>query len=139
MRNSNNNFPFFVIALDIGGTKIAGTILRYVDSQHQPEITFEDKVPAQAKDGVSVFSSNIINFAQLLKDKAKEIDVSLPVVAIGMGCAGRINKQSGIVMTATDNFPGFVNYQLCKNVSDKTGIPAFALNDVQAHTMGEFS
>ena len=134
----DDKYPFLVIALDIGGTKIAGAILRYEDAQHQPEIAFENKVPAQAKDGVAVLSENILNFAQALKDKVKEIDSSIPVVAIGMGCAGRINKQSGNVMTATDNFPGFVNYQLCKNVSDKIGIPAFALNDVQSHTMGEF-
>ena len=134
----DDKYPFLVIALDIGGTKIAGAILRYEDAQHQPEIAFEDKVPAQAKDGVAVLSENILNFAQALKDKVNEIDSSIPVVAIGMGCAGRINKQSGNVMTATDNFPGFVNYQLCKNVSDKIGIPAFALNDVQSHTMGEF-
>lgn len=133
-----DKYPFLVIALDIGGTKIAGAILRYVDGQHQPEIIFEDKVPAQAKDGVSVLSENIINFAQALKDKVDEVDSSIPVVAIGMGCAGRINKQNGNVITATDNFPGFANYQLCKNVSENIGIPAYALNDVQSHTMGEF-
>lgn len=138
MSDRFNSFPFFVVALDIGGTKIAGAVLRYVDAHHQPEIAFEDKVPAQAKEGVDKLSSNIINFAQSLKEKAKEVDPTIPIVSIGMGCAGRINKQSGNVMTSTDNFPGFVNYQLCKNVTDKTGIPAFALNDVQAHTMGEF-
>lgn len=135
---TKRNYPFFVLAIDIGGTKLGGAVLRYNDGKQQPEVVFEDKIPAQAKEGIEVFGSNILNLAQSLKDKAAEIDPSVPVLTIGMGSAGRINKQSGNVMTATDNFPGFVNYELCKNVSEKIGIPAFALNDVQAHTMGEF-
>lgn len=131
-------YPFFVLAIDIGGTKLGGAVLRYNDAKHQPEIIYYDKVPAEAKKGVDVFASNILKLAQSLKNKAEEIDSSIPVLTMGMGCAGRINKQTGNVMTATNNFPGFVNYQLCKNVSEKIDIPAFALNDVQAHTMGEF-
>ena len=130
--------PFFVLAIDIGGTKLGGAVLRYDDVNHQPELVFEDKVPAQAKEGIDVLGPNILNLAKSLKEKAEEIDSSVPVITIGMGCAGRINKQSGNVMTATDNFPGFVGFELCSNVSKALSIPAYALNDVQAHTMGEF-
>lgn len=135
---TNSRFPLFVISLDIGGTKIAGCILRYRSRDNAPEIVFHDKVAAEAKKGVDAFASNIIGLAKSLNAKAEEIDSSVPVVAIGMGCAGRINKDSGNVMTATDNFPGFVGYALCANVSKEIGVPAYALNDVQAHTMGEF-
>ena len=134
----NLEYPFFVLAIDIGGTKLGGAVLRYNDAKLQPEVVFEDKIPAQAKEGIEVFGPNILNLAQSLKDKTADIDPSVPVLTIGMGSAGRISKQSGNVMTATDNFPGYANYELCKNVSKKIGIPAFALNDVQAHTMGEF-
>ena len=134
----NLKYPFFALAIDIGGTKLGGAVLRYVDAKQQPEVVFQDKVPAEAKDGVVIFSTNIINLAQVLKSKAEEIDSALPVVAIGMGCAGRINKQSGNVMTATDNFPGFAGFELCSKVSQAISIPAYALNDVQSHTMGEY-
>lgn len=133
----NIEYPFFVLAIDIGGTKLGGAVLHYIGANTQPEIVFQDKVPAQAKDGVDALASNILNLAQSLKSKAGEIDSSVPVVAIGMGCAGRINRQNGNVMTATDNFPGFVGFELCSKVSEELLIPAFALNDVQAHTMGE--
>lgn len=135
---SKQAYPYFVLAIDIGGTKLGGAVLRYEDSKHQPEIIFQDKVAAEAKKGVGVLGSNIIGLAKSLKVKAEKMDSSVPVVAIGMGCAGRINKESGNVMTATDNFPGFVGYALCSNVSKEIGVPAYALNDVQAHTMGEF-
>lgn len=131
-------FPFFALAIDIGGTKLGGAVLRYDDAKHQPEVVFENKVPAQAKEGVDALASNILNLAISLKENAEAIDGSVPIVTIGMGCAGRINKQTGNVMTATDNFPGFVGFELCKKVSVAISIPAFALNDVQAHTMGEF-
>ena len=135
---SRQNYPYFVLAIDIGGTKLGGAIVSYAKPNETPEIVFYDKVAAQAKDGVEVLGSNIVNLAKSLKAKAEEIDSAIPVIAIGMGCAGRINKESGNVMTATDNFPGFVGYALCASVSEEIGVPAYALNDVQAHTMGEF-
>lgn len=131
-------YPFFALAIDIGGTKLGGAVLRYVDAKHQPEVVYQDKVPAQAKEGIEVFGPNILNLAHSLKDEAEKIDSSTPILTVGMGCAGRINKQTGNVMTATDNFPGFVGFELCKKVSEAISIPTFALNDVQAHTMGEF-
>lgn len=137
MFKREENYPFFVIGLDIGGTKIAGAILKYTSIGQAPEIVYKDKVAAKAKEGCAVFSANINNFALALKNKATEIDPLIPVVAAGMGCAGRINKISGDVITATDNFPGFAGYKLCKNVSNTIGLPAFALNDVQSHTLGE--
>lgn len=131
-------FPFYVISIDIGGTKLGGAVLRYNDAQHQPEIVFQDKVPAEAKKGADTLGSNIIELAKSLKTKAEETDSSIPVAVIGMGCAGRINKTTGNVMTATDNFPGFVGYELTSEVSRSIDVPAYTLNDVQAHTMGEF-
>lgn len=133
----NQEYPFFVLAIDIGGTKLGGAIVSYTKPNEAPEIVFYDKVPAEAKAGVEKLSSNIINLAQSLKVKAEEIDSSVQVIAIGMGCAGRINKNSGNVMTATDNFPGFAGFELCTKVSEAISIPAYALNDVQSHTMGE--
>lgn len=130
-------YPFFVLAIDIGGTKLGGAIVKYTKPNEAPEIVFYDKVPAEAKAGVDKLSENIINLAQSLKAKAEEIDSSVQVIAIGMGCAGRINKNSGNVMTATDNFPGFAGFELCAKVSEAISVPAYALNDVQSHTMGE--
>ena len=135
--NRNQEYPFFVLAIDIGGTKLGGAIVSYAKPNEAPEIVFYDKVPAEAKAGVDKFSSNIINLAKSLKAKAEEVDSTIPVIAIGMGCAGRINKNTGNVMTATDNFPGFAGFELCTKVSQALSVPAHALNDVQSHTMGE--
>ena len=133
----NQEYPFFVLAIDIGGTKLGGAIVRYTKPNEAPEIVFYDKVPAEAKAGVEKLGSNIISLAKSLKAKAEEIDSAISVIGIGMGCAGRINKNSGNVMTATDNFPGFVGFELCTKVSQAISVPAYALNDVQSHTMGE--
>ena len=133
----NQEYPFFVLAIDIGGTKLGGAIVSYTKPNEAPKIVFYNKVPAEAKAGVDKLGANIINLAQSLKAKAEEIDSSVQVIAIGMGCAGRINKNSGNVMTATDNFPGFAGFELCTKVSQAISVPAHALNDVQSHTMGE--
>lgn len=135
--SSDFGYPYFVIGLDIGGTKIAGGILRYVSKDKQPEFVYLDKIASEAKKGPDVLIKNITNFALSLKAKANEIDSSIKVLSIGMGCAGHIDKNTGKVMATTDSFPGFAGCGLCKIVSDACNLPVFALNDVQSHTFGE--
>lgn len=132
-------YPYIVMALDIGGTKIAGALLYYNQENVEPCIAFKDKVAAQAKEGADVFLDNICGFAKRLKAIA-ETDARfnyVPLVAVGMGSAGRINRKTGDVDGSTDNFPGFQGTKLTQAVGFATGLPAYALNDVQAHTLGE--
>ena len=44
-------YPTYVAALDIGGTKIAGALLRYEQIDAAPEVVFETQVPTQAQRG----------------------------------------------------------------------------------------
>ena len=44
-------YPAYVAALDIGGTKIAGALLRYEQIDAAPEVVFETQVPTQAQRG----------------------------------------------------------------------------------------
>lgn len=132
-------FPFLVISLDIGGTKIAGGVLLYQKESLIPDIVIKEKRDALAKEGGKIFVNNICDFAKHLKDLAKKNKKlsKYPIVAIGMGSAGRINKNTGAVETTTDNFPGYLNTVITKEVSTLTKLPSFALNDVQSHTLGE--
>lgn len=133
----NFEYPFFVIGLDIGGTKIAGGILKYVEKNQAPILIHKDKIATEAKKGPDTVIKNICSLSNKLKNKANEIDSGIKVVAIGMGCAGRIDKKSGQVMATTDAFPGFLGYNPCLSVLKDTNLPTFALNDVQSHILGE--
>lgn len=134
------NYPFCVLALDIGGTKIAGGILKYDKEDLAPTIVYKTKINAQAKKGADVFVNNICKCAKELKRYASiKLDTTnCPIISIGMGCAGRINKHTGKIITATDNFPGFKNTELTNVVNKAVDLPAYALNDVQSHTYGEW-
>lgn len=131
------DYPFYVIGLDIGGTKIAGGLLLYKTPGIIPDIIYKESIPAEAKKGDKVFIGNICKLAESLISKANEINSSYEVLTIGMGSAGRINKITGVVEVATDNFPGYPGNNICKILSEHCGIPTFALNDVQSHTLGE--
>lgn len=133
----NLDYPFFSIGLDVGGTKIAGGLLLYKDPDIIPEIIYQEKIDSEAKKGGHVLISNICKISESIINKASEIKSNLDIVAIGIGSAGRINKKTGVVETETDNFPGYSRNNICKIVSEHTGIPTFTLNDVQSHTLGE--
>lgn len=132
-------YPFIMIALDIGGTKINGAALYYNQKGVEPSIAYKEKIDSRAKEGAEIFINNICDFA--LKIKKKMTDDPrfsyIPILGLGMGCAGRIRRDTGEVAGITDNFPGFIHTKLTSVVGLHTGFNAYALNDVQAHTLGE--
>lgn len=132
-------YPFYTIAIDIGGTKICGALLYYNQKDIEPRIVYKKTVKAEAKKGAEVFINNICELAQKIKNvvdkdpQSKEINI----LSVGLGCAGLINKSTGNIDFTTDNFPGFIGTKLSQIVGFKTGLPTFVLNDVQSHTYGE--
>jgi glucokinase len=60
------------------------------------------------------------------------------VRAIGIGSPGPLDPVNGVIID-TPNLPGWTNVPLAKLIEEKTGIPTFVENDVNAGTYGEFA
>lgn len=118
----NNMFAGF----DIGGTNIKGVI------------TDENGNILSYKDTGTPDTSEKIDrtLADLTLSLASSIAVSKDdIQAIGIGAAGSIDRNRGIVITSP-NVPSWQNYPLCKKVENLTGIKVYLENDATAACAG---
>lgn len=111
---------------DIGGTNIKGVItdqdgkiLRYCDTGTPDTAAGIDRA-----------------LASLTRTLAESASISgNHIQAIGIGAAGSIDRNKGIVITSP-NIPAWSNYPLCKNVEKLTGIKVYLENDATAACAG---
>ena len=112
-----------VIGLDIGASKmLAGLVTRAGELKRNLQVD----TPAAP--------SAIMAAAQKLCGRLLDL-ADAPVLAIGIGSAGIIDSQSGIVIHANDNLPGWAGTDLTAlHIGD---LPVIAENDARAMAFGE--
>ena len=110
-----------VIGLDIGASKLlAGSV------------TAEGAVRQSLRRPTPGSPTGILTAARQLCD-ALIAEASAPVRAIGIGSAGIIDAQTGAVIHANDNLPGWAGTRL----SEIHALPIAADNDARAFAYGE--
>ncbi|MDQ2087379.1 ROK family protein [Herbivorax sp. ANBcel31] len=117
------------ICMDIGGTKILGTI---VDENNN--IIFRAKKKTKANKGLEVVEQRMAKVVEELLEQSQ-----IPkeeIVAIGAGAPGVINEDTGEIIYSP-NLP-WKNYNIKKAIEDKLGIPFFVGNDANIGMMGEW-
>ncbi len=116
-----------VLALDVGGTKLAAGILAADDTLQQ-----RAEVPTLAHEGADAILARLIALAQNVMAAAQERPL-----AVGVASAGQIDPQQGDVVFATDNLPGWTGLALGRRLADALYLPIFAENDVNAFALAE--
>lgn len=115
----------YFLGIDIGGTKVK---LGVVDSEKRITV-YDTSVRTRVTAGETAIVEDIIA-------AAKKITEEYPIERVGIGSAGRIDRENGIVITA-GNLP-FRNLPLAKLVSDALGVPAMLDNDGNCAVIGEY-
>ncbi len=123
--------PQASLALDIGGTKIAGAVVALEDGA-QPRIVTRKTVPTEAARGGEAVLATVVALAQELADAAEE-----ELAGIGVSTAGRVDAHDSSIAYANEIMPGWTGQPVGAALEDACGIPAAVLNDVQAHALGE--
>lgn len=122
------------IGIDIGGTAIKGALVNELGQMIE-----RMELPTQPEQGAEAILGRVLYIANELKsivyDNVKKS--FLTVHAIGIGSAGRIDRDSGVVIDATDNLPGWKGLRLSELVSGATGLPVYTVNDAHAAAAGE--
>lgn len=113
-----------VIGIDIGGTKICGGIV-----SSDGELLKKSWLNTEAKYGREVIINNVYKVIDELIDES--------VSGIGIGSAGRVNTDKGIIEYATDNLPGWTGFNLRGTIEKKFGLPVMVDNDVNTAAIGE--
>ncbi len=121
--------PGVLCGVDIGGTKCAIALIDY-------EGNILDKIytcahVTETEDGMVKMIAGYVNEI-LQRNQLKESD--LP--ALGVGCAGHIRFQDGVIIT-TSNLKGYNNYPLREKLQSHFEIPVILDNDANAQAVGE--
>jgi glucokinase len=119
-----------VLAIDIGGTKLAAGV---VDSEGR--ILARGEVPTLAKEGLEPVLGRIVGLGRDLLSRPEVSGVR--VHRIGVGCAGPVDLKAGVVFNPP-NLPGWVRVPLSDRLRQALGLPTVLENDANAAGLGEF-
>jgi glucokinase len=128
-----------VIAVDVGGTKIAAALVVYEGSDERPRIVSARTYKTDAFQGSGHVMDVVRTAVRTVRDEAEGAgcDASL-ISGIGVGTAGCIDPRDGSVTSAAEGImPGWAGTALAANLQDEFALPVRVLGDVQAHALGE--
>jgi len=120
-----------VLALDIGGTKIAGALVTRTG-----RCTAMASVPTPARDGAGA----ILDAAAQLAGTLRASEEGNRVRGVGLAAAGVVDPTTGVVVSATDHLAGWAGTDLIEGIASRLespGLPVRVQNDAQAHAAGE--
>jgi glucokinase len=114
------------IGIDIGGTNIKAVLT----DKTGRILDFKKISTEKNADDIENGICSLIDFFK------NSTHLSGKVKAIGIGAAGAINKEKGIIITSA-NIPAWNKYPLVKKIEKKIGIRAFLENDATTAVIGE--
>jgi len=120
----------YIVGVDLGGTKILTALIN-----KKGEIVAQVKQATDAEAGPERVIARIADSVERTLRKAEVAPER--VLAVGVGAPGPLNPDTGIILNAP-NLPGWVDVPLAEHLRDKTKLPVFVENDVNAGTYGEF-
>lgn len=111
-----------ILTFDIGGT-----FIKYGICNENFKIIEKHKIPTEAEKGGQKLIEKIISI----------IDTYENIDRIAVSTAGQVDSEHGIVVYSTGNIPYYTGMMVKKIIENKTSIPTFVENDVNAAAMGE--
>lgn len=116
------------IGVDIGGTSVkAGLVDR------EGRVTLLERVPTHAGGGRDAISAAVVKAIESVMRGANGI----PLSGLGIASAGAIDSATGMVFAATDNLPGWADFDLRGFAEDCFHLPVQVNNDAQAAVLAE--
>lgn len=113
-------------ALDIGGT-----FIKYGTVSEKGEAVTRFETPTEAHKGASNLMERICGIIDLL------INDNAGIAGIGISTAGIVDSDSGTIVYANDNFPGYAGVNIKTTLEKKFKIPVLVNNDVNSAALAE--
>ncbi len=120
----------FVIGMDIGGTKLAGAVFDRAGNFLARDLlsTGADCHPDQVVDAVAAIAGALLAKTGIGCDQ---------IAGVGVGCAGHIQFDRGLVLT-NSNLPDWNYHPLRDTLEKRLGLPVLLDNDANCAAWGEF-
>lgn len=119
----------YVLAIDIGGTKIAAAVY---DSNRR-RIGDIQSIPTMAQQKAAV---TLINFKRIAGQAISKAGLDGPPLAVGVGSTGPVDTRNGVLRDA-DSLPNLMDFNLSRFIEDEFQAPLFLENDANCFALGE--
>src|SRR5688572_30431410 len=120
--------PPFVLGVDIGGTKLAAGVCT-----REGKLLSSERAPTEANRGQDLVIERVNELAHRAAAAAK---LSLAeIAAVGVGCVGPLDSETGVVHNPP-NLPGGFDVPLLARLKPCLGRPVFLDNDANAAALG---
>lgn len=116
------------IGIDIGGTNLAAGVVN-----DKGEIVICDSCPAEVEQGYSAVLDKLVMLVNTLRDECRREYLNDPITSIGCGVPGIV--KDGVVINAPNLF--WKNKPLAKDLSERTDLPVYLVNDATAAGIAE--
>lgn len=111
-----------ILTFDIGGTNI-----KYALCNERFVLTDRHTVATEAQKGGQELILKIISIIESYEN----------IDRVAISTAGQVDSENGIVVYSTGNIPYYTGMMVKKIIENKTGIPTYVENDVNAFAIGE--
>ncbi|HBC75056.1 MAG: hypothetical protein A2008_08160 [Candidatus Wallbacteria bacterium GWC2_49_35] len=113
-------------ALDIGGT-----FIKYGTVSEKGEVVTRFETPTEGRKGAAYLMDRICGIIDSLLKNTSEI------AGIGISTAGIVDSDTGTIVYANDNFPGYAGVNVKATLEKKFEIPVLVNNDVNSAALAE--
>ena len=120
-----------VLAIDIGGTKLASGVVSPDGAVH-----YARTVPTPAREGGEAVMQRVIALAQEVR-QAAGAEPGLRPAAVGLGTGGLVVLAEGAISYATAAIPGWGGMPVKARLAAALGLPVEVENDGNAMALGE--
>ena len=121
-----------ICVMDIGGTKLAAGVMLADNTIH-----YRHELPTLAQEGAQAVFQRLTTLGAQVLAAYQQAQPTLPVGAIGVASGGQIEPNTGQVVHATDNIPGWTGLPLGERLATHFGLPAFVENDANCFALAE--
>lgn len=119
-----------ICVFDVGGTKLAGGLMLPDHTIH-----FRHELPTQAQAGAAAVLERLGLLAQQVLTAGAA--AQLYPVAAGVATGGQVESNTGTVVYATENIPGWTGIALADQLRQQLGLPTFVENDANCFALAE--
>jgi glucokinase len=117
-----------VLALDVGGTKLAAGVVSADGSLH----SFRS-IETHVTDGPAAVIERLVDLGRDVLAEAGRPELT----AVGIGCGGPLDPRSGVIL-GPPGLPGWDEVPLGSLVNARFGVPTYVQNDATAAALGEY-
>jgi glucokinase len=124
--------PEYAVGIDFGGTKLLAAL---VDLE-TGKVIAEAKKKTRPADGPTELINRISDAVDLALKEAK-LGKRAKIQGIGIGIAGQVDAEKGMLLGAPNLSQATVNLPMAKLLQERFDVPVFLRNDVQIAAIGE--